>query len=231
MNGRTQARHAVYFAPAADHPLWAAGCAWLGRDARTLPATAPACEEVRTPWRYGWHATLKAPLRLRPGASEVAWLQAVGQLAARHAAFEMPPLRVAAMDGFLALVPTHPLDASHPLRRLADDCVQALDHWRAPMTPDEQRRHLRPGSSERQRRQLEQWGFARVLDDWRFHMTLTNDLGDVPAARVRQLRVAADLHFDAARRVPLQCGELCVFVEPAPGEPFELRHRAPLASA
>ena len=23
-------RYALYFAPAGDHPLWAAGCVWLG---------------------------------------------------------------------------------------------------------------------------------------------------------------------------------------------------------
>ena len=25
-------RYALYFAPAAGHPLWTAGCDWLGRD-------------------------------------------------------------------------------------------------------------------------------------------------------------------------------------------------------
>jgi hypothetical protein len=52
-------RYAVYYAPDPQHPLAQAGCAWLGRDARALaPLTLPACDLVRAPWRYGFHATL-----------------------------------------------------------------------------------------------------------------------------------------------------------------------------
>lgn len=224
-------RHAVYFAPAPDHPLWAAGCAWLGRDPRVVPAPAPLRATVSSPWRYGWHATLKAPMRLHDGASASNWLEAVQRLAASHSVFEMPPLAVSRVDDFLALAPREALDVEHPLRRLADDCVLRLDPWRAPITPEERRRQSHPGMSERQLDHIDHYGYAHVLDDWRFHMTLSNAVEGWPAARVEQLRAEAERHFELALAAPLRCEALCVFVEPAPGAPFELRHRFALADA
>jgi hypothetical protein len=224
-------RHAVYFAPAPEHPLWQAGCAWLGRDARVLPAPPPARAEVASPWRYGWHATLKAPMRLAPDRDESGWLHAVRSLAAGHAPFDMPPLEVARLADFLALRPVRSPAARHPLRRLADACVLRLDLWRAVPTPAERGRQLRPGMSERQRRNVEHFGYAHVFEDWRFHMTLSGSLATLDDSRIAQLHEAARRHFADALREPLRCDALCVFVEPSPGAPFELRHRFALGGA
>ena len=231
MNEPSAWRHAVYFAPAPDHPLWLAGCSWLGRDPRHVPAPPPRSAAVRSPWRYGWHATLKAPMRLHEGASEARWLEAVAAVAASHAAFDMPALAVTPIDDFLALAPRHALDADHPLRRLADDCVLRLDPWRAPLTPHERQRQSRPGMTERQLDHVDRHGYAHVLDDWRFHMTLSDSLVGWPAPQVEALRDAAAVHFRSALAAPLRCDALCVFVEPSPGAPFELRHRFDLAPA
>lgn len=72
---------------------------------------------------------------------------------------------------------------------------------------------------------------AHVLDDWRFHMTLSDSVAGWPAARVDALKDAAEAHFAQALAQPLRCEALCVFVEPSPGAPFELRHRFALAGA
>jgi len=223
-------RHAVYFAPAPEHPLWHAGCTWLGRDPRVVPAPPPTRADVASPWRYGWHATLKAPMRLLPGSEESAWLDAVQSLAASHVAFDMPALEVARLADFLALRPMAPLSADHALRRLADACVRDLDDWRAPPTPAEVERQCWPGMSERQRRHVDALGYAHVLEDWRFHMTLSDSLATLEEPRIEALRQAAVDHFDEALSLPLRCDALCVFVEPAPGAPFELRWRFPLGA-
>jgi hypothetical protein len=223
------ARYAVYFAPAAEHALWRAGCDWLGRDPRAGHALTPAGRAwVTAPWRYGLHATLKAPMRLAEGASEARFLAAVKALAAAHARFAMPALRVAMLTDFIALRPADELAVSHPLRRLADACVTELDAFRAPLTDAELQRQTKPHFSARQREQVLRYGYGHVLQDWRFHITLTDGLRAADAITVDALLRDARRHFAAALQAPLACDALCVFVEPAPGQPFMLAHRFPL---
>jgi hypothetical protein len=222
-------RYAVYYAPPEDHALWRAGCAWLGRDPRAgAAATPPSRAHVEVPWRYGFHATLKAPMALADGATEAAFVDAVRRLAAGHAPFAMPPLRVATLGEFVALRPRDALAADHPLRRLADDCVVHLDPWRAAANGAERTRQLRPGHGERQQANVERYGYAHVLDDWRFHMTLSDPLPDDD--RRDAVLQAALRHLSPALAMPLVCDALCLFVEPLRGAPFELRHRITLGA-
>ncbi|MEO3689896.1 DUF1045 domain-containing protein [Roseateles paludis] len=219
-------RYALYLVPPASHPLWATGNAWLGRDPAAPPATwGPPPPLRREPWRYGFHATLKAPLRLAPGHTEASLLDATRSLADAHAPFDMPPLAVSWLAGFLSLRP-QPDPAPHePLRELADDAVRRLDPGRAPWTEAERARYVRPDHSPRQRAQAERWGYAHVLDDWRCHFTLSDPVagGDAQA-----LHAAAQAHFAPALAVPLRCTELALYLEPAPGDPFALWQRLPL---
>ena len=222
-------RHAVYFAPAAAHPLWSLGCQWLGRevDGRSS-AAGPARAEVSSPWRYGFHATLKAPLQLREGVQAQDWLQAVHRLAARHRPFMLPDLQVSRLADFLVLGTVQPVGANHPLRRLADDCVLLLDLWRAPASAAEEARRAEGLQDTAQRHNLALWGYPHVFKQWRFHMTLSNSLSAAEASHLDDLQAAAQQHFAAALRQPLACEHLCVFVEPGPGQPFELHHRIEL---
>ena len=62
-------RVAVYYAPEPSDPLWTAACAWLGWDAeRGAPVPQPDLLEIAdltaSPRLYGFHATLKPPMRL-----------------------------------------------------------------------------------------------------------------------------------------------------------------------
>ena len=224
-------RYAIYIAPPADHPLWQAGSAWLGRDARAgQPHGHPPAGRVDA-WRYGFHATLKAPIRLRDDRSESSWLDAVAALARRHRAFTLPSLQVAMLSDFAALRPISDPARESPLRRLADDCVQALDAFRAPL--DEAQRARRRSAlgtdlDGRRAAALERWGYPHVFDDWRFHFTLTDRVP--PGEDSAALLAAAAGHFSAALTQPLVCDSVSVFVEPAPGAPFELAWRFALAA-
>ena len=80
-------RVAVYYAPEADDPLWRAGCEWLGRDpergtALAQPVVAGLHENTEDPRRYGFHATLKAPMVPRHGFES--FLSAAKDFAARQ---------------------------------------------------------------------------------------------------------------------------------------------------
>ncbi|MET0334858.1 MAG: DUF1045 domain-containing protein [Rhizobacter sp.] len=221
-------RYAVYFTPPLDHPLWRAGCEWLQRDPSTDAAAPPTRDHVREPWRYGFHATLKPPMRLAEGRDATSLIDALTALAADTPRFEMPALSVRWLSGFLALRPREPLPPSHALHRLADACVTHFDPWRAPPTPEEAQRRLAAPLDDTAHRLLQRWGYAHVFDHWRFHMTLTDTLPDDLTLR-QGVEQAAQAHFAEALRVPLACDALSLFVEAQPGAPLKLRQRFPLA--
>lgn len=216
----TGMRHAVYWVPAPEHPLWQAGCRWLGRDPEQ-PAAGTPPDYAADPWRYGFHATLKAPMRLRDGRSEAELASALQALADDAGAVEVPPLRVDWLGGFLALRPVVAPAPVHPLRQLADRCVRALDAFRAPPDAAELARHGAATLGAEQRALLLAWGYPHVLQHWRLHLTLSDAAPAEPAA----LAARARAHFAAALAGPLGPGALALFVEPAPGQPLRLSRR------
>lgn len=215
---RNMPRYAVYWLPEPDHPLWSAGCRWLGRDPTADKAGTPPPGRAE-PWRYGFHATLKAPITLVAGAATSDFLAAVKALATETAPITLPPLAVDELDGFVALRPT----AAHAgLQRLAERCVTVLDRFRAPMPAAELERRA-PGLDPAQRALLARWGYPHVLDQWRLHLTLSDRLPD-PLARAA-CRREAEAAFAAALAVPLQLSSLSVLEQPDAGQPFRLLSR------
>jgi len=222
------ARYAVYWAPEPAHPLWQRGCEWLGRDPSRSASGPPFRDATAEPRRYGFHATLTAPMHLRPGAGEADFVAAVQTFASAATPFEMPALRVGLLERFVALLPKEALPRDHALHRIADACVHAFDSWRAPLDEHTLARRLAGGAlSSDQTLLLQRWGYPHVLDQWRFHMTLTDSLG---AASARQaLRSEAQRFMARALTEPLRFESLCIFREPAPRAPFELIQRFALA--
>lgn len=218
-------RVAVYYAPEPDDPLWQAGCAWLGRDPAhatalqqpDLPDIAAVTAEAR---RYGFHATLKPPMRL---ATDWERFRADARaLADRLAPFTLPRLAVGDLSGFLAL---RDMTACPALQALADACVEALDHHRAPPSPDELARRRRHGLSPERDAMLRRWGYPDVFASWRFHMTLTRRLSPDETAIYRP---AAEVFFGAACERDRCANSIALFMEAADGAPFTLAERLTL---
>jgi hypothetical protein len=221
-------RFAVYWAPERDDLLWTAGCEWLGRDPERRVVADTLRPGTDEPRRYGFHATLKAPMHLTDAADEPALFGTVGQLAARTARFAMPVLEVATLRGFVALRPTQPLASDHPLRRLADACVTELDGLRRePTTAESQRRTQAQTLGSHEAALLQRWGYPHVFDQWQFHMTLSDNMPDLQARQ--RLHIEAQRHFAPALIGPVVCESISVFVEPAPGASFVLARRFALA--
>ena len=215
------ARHAVYWVPAAHHPLWQAGCAWLGRDAEATAAGTPLPHRT-APWRYGFHATVKAPMVLH--GSEAHFEAALAALARRHAPAGLPPFEVAWLRHFLALVPSGPLPPS--FLALAAACVTELDGFRTPHAPAEQARRL-AGLDAEGTQLATRWGYPHVLHRWQMHLTLS-DAGPGPWTEARAKEARA--RFGEALAAPVGAGELAWFVEPGPGAPFRLVRRFALGA-
>jgi putative phosphonate metabolism protein len=227
VNASPDQRVALYYAPAEDDPLWRRGNDWLGRDARSgnrrlQPPLAGIEELTAEPRLYGFHATLKPPMRLRDGTTRAAFLDAVAQVAAGVPQFDLPPLRVANLHGFLALREAEPSPA---LQALADTCVAGVDEFRAPPREGELTRRRRNGLPPAQEAMLVRWGYPYVFATWFFHMTLTRRLS---AEEHQRVRPAAEEYFAAALRTPRRVAGICVFTQPKPGAAFVLTERMPL---
>lgn len=186
-------RYALYFTPKPGSALARFGNAVLGTDNHT-GAEVPRPEGLAdltgvtdSPRVYGFHATLKAPMRLRPGTAEADLLEAASSLAADHPSVPVGPLKVATLGAFTALVP---VAAPPELGLFAAECVAAFEPFRAPLTEAETARRRPERLSPRGRALLARWGYPHVFEEFRFHMTLTDALPEEARAPWRE-RLAA----------------------------------------
>jgi putative phosphonate metabolism protein len=176
-------RYAIYHTAAQGSDLDRFGAQHLGYDAWTgddlpFPPEAVAAagdwrELTHDPRKYGFHGTLKAPMALAAGRRE-------GELLTACADFAKTPRRVPvitpivqSISGFIAVVPAEP---SSDLQQLAADCVTAFDDFRAPLTAEDRARRNPSRLTARQCEYLDRWGYPYVMDEFRFHMTLTGRL-------------------------------------------------------
>jgi hypothetical protein len=198
------ARYAIYYTPPADDPLTRRAAAWLGRDAFTgaalarprlaglegLDLDAQALDALTDdPRFYGFHATLKAPFELAPGADERALLDLAEAFSARQTPFEAV-IAPAGLGRFLAFRLAGP---SPGMQALHGACVREFDTFRAPLGAAGLARRRKAPLTAEQDAQLLTWGYPYVFDDFRFHMTLTGSIAD-PALRERLL-AALQVHF------------------------------------
>ncbi len=223
-------RYALYYAPRPEEGLAAAATQWLGWNpdsgrARALPAISSLhrdrlAEIVADPRLYGFHGTLKPPITLADGVSERDFLDAVGRFSASYRAITVPSLALAELSDFLALVPTA---RCTDLQDLADRCVVEFDEFRQPAGEAELARRRASGLSPRQEELLLRWGYPYVLDQWRFHLTLTGRIADP----VEREAVAAILRqrFAGFLDRPLPVRDLCVFRQAVAGRPFTVAAR------
>ena len=81
---------------------------------------------------------------------------------------------VGSISGFIAVIPAEP---PAELIRLAADCVSEFDRFRAPLTEADRARRNPSRLTPAQRDHLDRWGYPYVMEEFRFHMTLTGRLG------------------------------------------------------
>jgi putative phosphonate metabolism protein len=204
---------------------------WIGRSVTGHPVTPgvpagwsrSAVDAITVDARrYGFHATLKAPFRLAEGRTPEELDAAVARFAAGHAGVVVPRLSLARLGGFFALVPG---TEAAELHALADEVVTSFDCFRAPAAEAETARRNQTALTPRQRDLLNAWGYPYVLDEFRFHLTLTDRI-----ARSRRPEVERALHgwFGALFGATLPVAALALFTETEPGAPFTLRAVHPL---
>ena len=219
-------RYALYALAEPGSTLEAFGRAVLGYDNGTgqpvpHPADLQGLAEVTAGARvYGFHATLKAPMRLAPGVSEADLLAEARRLATDHPPVAVGALTVAALGQFLALVPVAPPTA---LGLLAAECVAALDPLRAPLTAAEIAKRQPERLTPRGRALLDRWGYPHVFEAFRFHMTLTDAL---PEEAVEGWRTQLADAYARSGAGPLTLGSVAILRQDG-GAPFRVVERIP----
>lgn len=173
-------RYAIYYTPKPGTPLADFGAHWLGWDSNK-GATRPhpdmkgldVAALTATPRKYGFHGTIKPPFRLAEGTTAQTLSDALANLCANAAVVTLDGLQLARLGRFLALVPVGDANA---LGQLAARCVQELDSFRAPPRAGELEKRRAMQLNPQQEAHLKRWGYPHVLDQFRFHMTLTGRL-------------------------------------------------------
>ena len=215
-------RFAIYYAPSATSYLWERAATWLGRDSsdgnlfsgpvagidrdRLLNLTQSAN-------RYGFHATLKAPMALVDGAREADLRAAIDAFAGTHEPIDLGKPRLTSLDGFMALL----VEENESLQDFAAHVVETFDIFRAPMSAKERAARASRNLSERQIELLDAYGYPYVFDEFRFHMTLSDRL---PQADQAELHQAASTWFNPVLDEPLILDRLALYPEPDAGKPF-----------
>lgn len=218
-------RFAIYYVPP-EGPLATFGATWLGwdllRGAEVPQFDVHGLDDITmTPRKYGFHGTLKPPFRLKPEQTVTDLETAVAAMASRVTPATCDGLRLTPLGRFLAFTPYGPLEQ---LQQVAKACVCELDSFRAPASEAELVKRRAAGLTGRQDALLTQWGYPYVMEEFRFHLTLT---GKLPADAVPQWtktveRVAPDLPR------PFIVDQIALCGERRDGG-FELIHRYTLA--
>ncbi|MGJ8585918.1 MAG: DUF1045 domain-containing protein [Marinosulfonomonas sp.] len=224
-------RYAIYFLPERNSELAEFGAKWLGWNIATGEAPAHPVvpglpQEVSsltaTPRKYGFHATLKAPFRLAQSKTQKQLSIELHDLAQDFAPFTIGQLKVTNLGGFLALTESTP---TKELDEFAQDCVKRFDRFRAPLTEAERMRRRKANLSERQDTLLRAWGYPFVLDEYRFHLTLTSKLEPELA---KQVQAALEEYLQDLLQPPVVMQSVCLCAELETGA-FRLIERVPLS--
>jgi putative phosphonate metabolism protein len=230
------ARYAIYFVPAPDSTLYRFGAEFLGYDCYTgVETPKPAwCDLPEAAWqrltsaprKYGFHGTLKAPFRLRPGVGEADLTEALDSFAAKSRPLPPVRLKLQAIGDFAALVPDEP---SAELNEFASDCVEVFDRFRAPLTQEERQRRLADGLTDRQAAYLDRYGYPYVSEEFRFHLTLT---GKITKADWNDFIPPLQTQFAFALPDPaLAVTAISIVRQNSAASPFRLLHQAMLGVA
>ena len=219
-------RLAIYYTPPPDSPLADGARRWLGRDNISLaykdqqPTFGLSSNRFRkiiaSPFHYGFHGTLKPPFRLNAGVTVKAVQNKLERFAKSCQNFVLPPLEVRAIDSFFCLRPT---EDSEVLKRLAASVVEAFDEFRLPPDSDELARRRAAGLTQHQERLLSTWGYPYVMEEFRFHLTLTGRIADQGERALINAELKKRFTTDMLTGLPFSA--LSLFIEKN-GEPMVL---------
>ena len=123
------------------------------------------------PAKYGFHATLKAPFRLKRNVKTKNFYDVISHIAAQHSRFKIKGLKIVYSKKFTFITSRKP---NKLLINLENDLVKHLDTFRAELNKTEIKKRIPDSLTFKQNKYLKEWGYPFVFDQFKFHMTLMN---------------------------------------------------------
>jgi len=167
-------RYAIYYLP--DDPLFQLGSDWLGWNSLTgheLVLSDEQCTITERPRKYGFHATVKPPFSLAPE-----YTQDDLQNAFCEFCLSAPPalggmLQINRLGRFLAITQDQ---QTNEVREIAATTVSHFDKFRAPLSEQDIEKRRQNKLTAQQDALMLRWGYPYVMQEFKFHMTLTGPL-------------------------------------------------------
>ena len=167
-------RYAIYYIP--DLPLFQIGSDWLGWNSIIGQETTLSADYRRItdrPRKYGFHATVKPPFSLASHST-------LGKLQDEFHAFcaSVSPatggtLKISRLGRFLAMAQDV---QSNEVTELVASTVSHFDKFRAPLSDQDIAKRRQRRLTPQQDALMLRWGYPYVMQEFKFHMTLTGPL-------------------------------------------------------
>lgn len=183
-------RVAIYFTPSPESLLGRTAAQWLGRDVfsslcQQQPPSQLSSDTFRAitaaPFHYGFHGTIKPPFMIEEERDIIQITERLEEICDATEKFYLPELQLRFMSNFLCLMPSIPC---RQLQLCAAQVVTDIDQFRLPLSEEELTKRRRTALTPAQSQMLEKWGYPYVMDEFRFHLTLTGKIEDPQIRKV-----------------------------------------------
>ena len=167
-------RYAIYYIP--DLPLFQIGSDWLGWNSITGQETTLSANHRRItdrPRKYGFHATVKPPFSLASNSTQGDLQDAFQTFCATVSPATGGTLKISRLGRFLAM--TQDVQ-SNEVTELAASTVSHFDKFRAPLSDQDMEKRRQRRLTPQQDALIVRWGYPYVMQEFKFHMTLTGPL-------------------------------------------------------
>lgn len=159
------------------------------------------------PKKYGFHATMKAPFRLKVSKTCTELVSALNEFSIKYSPVVLEGLEVKRLGNFLALCP---VGSEEFLNRFVADVVEHFDRFRAPLLVEELDRRREIKLTTNQETLMKKWGYPFVMDEFRFHFTLTGALSKTDISKAYSAVVPI---FKDTLEKPFSINSLCLVGE------------------
>ena len=167
-------RYAIYYIP--DLPLFQIGSDWLGWNSITGQETTLSANHRRItdrPRKYGFHATVKPPFSLASNSTQGVLQDAFQTFCATVSPATVGTLKISRLGRFLAM--TQDLQSNEVIE-LAASTVSHFDKFRVPLSDNDIEKRRQRRLTPQQDALMLRWGYPYVMQEFKFHMTLTGPL-------------------------------------------------------